>query len=137
MYKSAIGIFISNLLMIWIVVLNNEGPGWEAPASTMQNLGMATFFLIMSIIFTVITLLFGLRAFNDRTLKFKLSYFLNLLISIAFLIFLFSVEGFQCQFWFENFPEFIFIIISIGINVSLFALVTHFRFQNNEIHYKI
>lgn len=131
MYKSAIGIFVSNLLMIWIVLLNNQGSEWEVPASTMQNIASASLFLSISFIFVFATLFINLKKFKNITLLFKILYFTILVISIAFLIFLFFVQGFQGQFWFSNFPRLFFIVFSIGINLVLFITISISRFKNN------
>jgi hypothetical protein len=131
MYKSAIGIFISNLLMIWIVLLNNEGPAWEVPASTMQKIAIASLLLSISFIFVFGTLFISLKKFKNKTFLFKILYFTSLIFSIIFLVFLFCVQGFRGQFWFSNFPRLIFIAFSLGINLILFIIISISRFKNN------
>jgi hypothetical protein len=131
MYKSAIGIFVSNLLMIWIVLLNNEGPGWEVPVSTMQNIAYASLLLSISFIFVFATLFISLKKFKNKTFLFKISYFTSLVFSSAFLIFLFCVQGFQGQFWVSNFPTLIFIAFSLGINLILLIIISISRFKTS------
>lgn len=132
MYKSSIGIFFSNLLIIWIVLLNNEGPGWEVPSQTMDKLAYASFFLIICTVFSFVMLIISLKQLKIRKLLFKIAYSLNLFICIAAVVFLFLVNGFHGQFWFESFPKETFTLIAVGINVMLFVSISIGRFKNDN-----
>jgi hypothetical protein len=87
--------------------------------------------LSISFIFVFGTLFISLKKFKNKTFLFKILYFTSLVFSIVFLIFLFCVQGFQGQFWFSNFPRFIFITFSLGINLILFIIISISRFKNN------
>lgn len=132
MYKSTIGIFISNLLMIWIVLLNNEGPGWEVSVETMQSLVIASLLLAISMTFSIMALLIGLRKLKIRGYFFNVSFFVYFFVCIVFVVFLFCVQGYSGQFWFDKFPSSLFIIVSLIINVLLFALVSISRFKKSK-----
>jgi len=129
MYKSTVGIFISNMLMIWIIVLNNVGPGWEVPYQTVIQLSVVSFLLIVSMFFSIAMLILFFKQLKIRNLFFKMMYFIDLFICISALIFLFWIDGFHGQFWIENFPKEMFLSTALGINAILFILVSVGRFK--------
>ena len=133
MYKSSIGLIISNLLMIWIVLLNNVGPGWEVPADVMLLISRISLVLFFSIIFSVLTCIIGRKKFKDYSFLFRLLYIITTVVTCSFLIFLFIVEGFNGQFWYREFPSLIFLIISTSITVLLFVTLSISRFLKRSI----
>jgi len=131
MYKSLIGLLVSNLLMIWIILLNDTGPGWEVPAEVMQVIIIASFALLISFAFSTITLITDINSFKVRSNLFRVLYLLILIISISFLIFLFVVDAFGGQFWLKTFPCIPFSIISIGAVLLFLILLSISRFKGH------
>lgn len=136
MFKSTVGIAISNFIMIWIVILNNEGPGWEVPLMTMQNIKRLSTILLLCFIFSIVTFLISLKQFKLSSRLFKIIYFVFVIICISFCVFLLVVDGFNGQFWFSNFPNLLFIIVSISINIIFLIFLFIARFRNNNSHTK-
>ena len=124
MYKSAIGFVISDFLMIFVIILNNVGPGWEVPADTMLTITRISFLLVLSFIFSVVMLIIEIKKIKNYSFIFKKLYFLIMLTTISFLIFLFAVNGVQGQFWVSSFPNTLFSIISISTVLLLFIALT-------------
>ena len=124
MYKSAIGFVISDVLMILVIILNNVGPGWEVPADTMLTITRISFLLIFSFIFSLITLIIGIKKIKNYSVAFRILYFIIMLATVSFLIFLFVINGFQGQFWVSAFPSTLFSIISISTVLLLFIALT-------------
>ena len=124
MYKSAIGFVISDVLMILVIILNNVGPGWEVPADTMLTITRISFLLIFSFIFSLITLIIGIKKIKNYSVFFRILYFIIMLAAVSFLIFLFVINGFQGQFWVSAFPSTLFSIISISTVLLLFIALT-------------
>ena len=133
MYKSAIGIFISNIFMILLILLNNEGPGWEVPVDTMVRIGIVWLAIIIGLVFSVGTLLISIKQLKIKNFLFKLSFFSYFFLSLLFFSFLISVEANNGQYWHQNFPYFVFSFLSIGINILIFAVISVFRFRRTSL----
>ena len=133
MYKSSIGLIVSNLLMIWIISLNNVGPGWEVPVDVILLISRIVFVLFFSLLFSIFTCIIGMKKIKDYSFLFRVLYIITGLITCSFLIFLFVTEGFNGQFWPHEFPSFLFLIISISVVVLLFAALSISRFLKRSI----
>ena len=129
MYKSSIGLVISDLIMIWVVLLNNVGPGWEVPAEIMLTITRISFVLIISFAFSIFMFIIGIKRLKSYSLAFRILYLTTILITVSFLIFLFIVNGFQGQFWSSVFPSLFFAIVSICIILLLFVALSISRFR--------
>ena len=124
MYKSAIGFVIFDFLMIFVITLNNVGPGWEVPVDTMRTIARISFLLVLSFIFSVVMLVIGIKKIKNYSFIFRILYFTIMLTAVSFLIFLFAVNGFQGQYWVAAFPSTLFSIISICTVLLLFIALT-------------
>ena len=129
MYKSAIGLVISDFLMIFVIILNNVGPGWEVPVKIMLTISKITILLTFSFIFSIIMLAIGIKKIKNYSISFRILYFIIMLTTVSFFIFLFIVNGFQGQFWISTFPSTLFSIISISTVSLLFLALTLSRFR--------
>ena len=129
MYKSAIGFIISDFFMIFVIILNNVGPGWEVPVDTMLTITRISFLLIFSFIFSFIMLAVGIKKVKSYSVAFRIIYSVIMLTTVSFLIFLFIVNGFKGQFWIDAFPSTLFAIISISTVSLLFIALTTSRFR--------
>ena len=132
MYKSAVGIFLSNVLMIWLVLLNNEGPGWEVPVETMVKIWLASILIILGYVFILITLFINLRQLKMKFLTFNLLYFISLSLSLAFFVLLIIKAAYLGQFWIKDFQSTVFVIVTMVINIILFTIITIIRFKNKR-----
>ena len=129
MFKSTLGIAISNFIMIWIVLLNSKGSGWEVSANTMQDITMLLLFLLICFIFSTTTLLLSLKQFIRSCNMLRISYVIFFTICVLFMIFLFFVEAFTGQFWIEKFPNMLFVTVSSSINILFIFLISIGRFR--------
>ena len=133
MYKSAIGIFIANIFIIGIIVENNVGPGWEIGQGSLGLILLSSVIIALSLLFSLITFIVGIKQLKIRNVLFKASYFSSLFICLSSLIFLFCVDAFRGQFWFEDFPLGIFQLTSWGIHLLLFTVISIGRFKGARI----
>ncbi|HOP11222.1 MAG TPA: hypothetical protein PK629_07010 [Oscillospiraceae bacterium] len=131
MYKSAVGIFLSNIFMTWLVLLNNEGPGWEVPVDTMGKIVLASILIILGYVFAFITLFINLKHIKINFPAFNLFYFINLSLSLAFFVFLTIKEAYLGQFWIQDFNNIIFIIVTLVINIFLITIITLSRYKTH------
>ena len=132
MYKSAIGYVISDFLMIFVILLNNVGPGWEVPVATMLTISRISFLLIISLVFSIVTLIIGIKKVKSYSSAFRILYSISMLTSVSLLVFLFVANGFQGQFWVAEFPSTMFAIISISTVLLLFMALTISRVRNKH-----
>ena len=133
MLKSSIGITVSNFIMIWIVVLNSYGPGWEVPVETMHLITLLSFLLLLCLVFSAVIFVISLKQYKLSALLFKVIYSVHGFICIVFALFLLYVEGYNGQFWFEVFPTIPFLILSCGIDVLFFILIFAVRKRTNDV----
>ena len=120
MFKSVLGITLANFISIFIIAQNNVGPGWEVPVNTMQSIYICSFLLFASIVFALICFLLSIKQFKKTSGLFKIIYLLDAIICLSAVSFIFTVEGFQGQFWYQYFPLLWFLLISISLNIILF-----------------
>ena len=130
MYMSAIGFIISDVLMVLVILLNNTGPGWEVPVDTMFTLHRISLLLIFSIVFAILMLIIEIKKAIPRSRAFRVMYIVIASVTVAFSIFILIVNGFQGQFWFNNFPSVLFTLVSMSLVLSLFIAITVTRFKN-------
>jgi hypothetical protein len=119
--------------MIWIVMLNSYGPGWEVPVEIMLLITLLSFLLLLCLVFSAVTFVISLKQYKLSTLLLKVLYSVFGLICIAFALFLLCVEGYTGQFWFEVFPTIPFLILSCGIDVLFFILILAVRKSTNNV----
>jgi hypothetical protein len=98
MYKSAVGLFITNGFMIWLVLLNNEGPGWEVPSFVFLPIALARLLMTVGLALSIGTLLWS------------------------------AVDAPEGQYWHEDFPMVLFGLLAAGVDVMLLAAVSVARF---------
>lgn len=133
MYKSAVGLFITNIFMIWLVDLNNVGPGWEVPATVMWAIELSWIVIIIGFIFSAVMLFISLKQLTTISLVFSLFYFGGLITSLAFLIFLIATEAYHGQYWQQDFSRFAFSFVSIGLDIFFLIVISVFRFRNKNV----
>ena len=105
MYKSAISLLVANLLMAWIVSLNNEGPGWEVPSYTMANINIASVLVFAGLACATACLIVSWKQIKIRSVLFNITYFVMLLLAVSSVVFLLWVQGFDGQSWSDSFPK--------------------------------
>ena len=88
--------------MIWLVLLNNEGPGWEVPVDTMGRIDQVMVVIVIGLVVSVGLMLWDVVRHKLHLSVFTWSYFAYLLLSVGFFVFLLHVDAPSGQYWRER-----------------------------------